>query len=67
MTNIYLGYGLNSPKGSIIDKKSLDSLKAMTMLEVRGRHAAVHFRKPLPQRVPSTLGVLANKWQADKF
>lgn len=39
----------------------------MTMLEVRGRHAAVHFRKLLPQRVSSTLGFFSNKVEKDKF
>lgn len=39
----------------------------MTMLEVRGRHDAVHFRKQLPQRVSSTPGLFSNQLQEDKF
>lgn len=45
----------------VTDKKSFDSLKAVIMLEVRGRHPAVlHYKEPLPQKVFSTLGLFSN-------
>lgn len=47
--------------------KSFDSLKAMIMLEVRGRHTAVHHRESLPQRALSTPGFFYKEKEVDTF